>query len=71
MNECRGCKPVTITDAKRQDIAGHSWYHTDVDGHYSLYTTLQDGTFVAFYVPRGKTDAADLELLTEVALTLR
>jgi len=71
VNECRGCKPVAITDAKTRDIAGRSWYHTDVDGHYSLYTTLPDGTYVAFYVPRGKTDAADLELLTEIALTLR
>jgi hypothetical protein len=71
VNECRGCRPIPITDAKTRDIAGQTWYHTDVDGHYSLYTTLPDGTYVAFYVPRGKTDDADLELLTEIASTLR
>jgi hypothetical protein len=70
VNECRGCE-FTITGAKTQDIAGHTWHHTDIDGSYSLYTTLENGLFVALSVPRGESDDADRELLTEIAWTLR
>jgi len=68
---CHARIGVVAGGSPTAEIAGHIWFHWDVDDHYQLYTTFQDGMLVRLTVPRGENDDADLGLLTEIARTLR